>query len=333
MSWPGPSYTPVEFPPFPERILYEDTITMIGSCFAEHIADRLANFKYKVLQNPFGILYNPISIEKSIQRIIHRQYYSGEELVWQDGLYHSMDHHGSFSGNDKEEVVKLINETIEVAHAHLLKSKFIFISPGTTWVYRYKDSERIAGNCHKIPQAQFDKFKLSVEETYQSFSSVFNLIKEIAPAAKIIWTVSPVRHLRDGMIANQQSKANLILASEFMVKHQGDCHYFPAYEIMLDQLRDYRYYADDMIHPSGAAISIIWELFREQYLDEKDKPLHSMIEKIRLGMHHRFLHYRKEAIHEFAKAHLDQIKKIERLKPNLDFSEETSYFSSLAPGP
>ena len=331
MSWSGPSYTPVEFPPFSERIQYEDTITMIGSCFAEHIAVRLASLKYNVLQNPFGILYNPISLEKSIQQIVQRQYYSSEELVSQDGLFHSMDHHGSFSGSDKEEAAKRINASIDKAYTFLLKSKFIFISPGTTWVYRYKNSERIAGNCHKIPQSQFDKFKLSVEETCKSFASVYSLIKEVAPGAKIIWTVSPVRHLRDGMIANQQSKANLILASEFMIKNHSDCYYFPAYEILVDQLRDYRYYADDMIHPSNAAIQIIWELFREQYLDEKDKPLHAMIEKIRLGMQHRFLHDRKEAINEFAKAQLDHIKKIDSLKTGLDFSEETRYFTSLAP--
>lgn len=277
MSWSGPSFTPVDLPSFPGKIQYEDTITMIGSCFAEHIAQRGTQLKYTVLQNPFGILYNPISLEESVRRIVHRQYYQPDELVLQDGLYHSMDHHGSFSGIDKEEVVKSINTMMDNAYTLIPGSKFIFISPGTTWVYRFKASGNIVGNCHKISQAQFEKYKLSFEETCESFEKTYRLIKSVSPTSNIIWTVSPVRHLRDGMIANQQSKATLILATDQMVKQYADCFYFPAYEIMVDQLRDYRYYATDMIHPSEEAINIIWQIFRDQYLDEKDKPLHSMI--------------------------------------------------------
>ena len=329
MNWSGPSFTPVDLPSFPDKIQYEDTVTMMGSCFAEHIAQRMTQLKYTVLQNPFGILYNPASLEESVRRIANRQYYQPGELVLQDGLYHSMDHHGSFSGTGKEEVVKSINTMMDTAYTLLSGSKFIFISPGTTWVYRYMASGNIVGNCHKIPQTQFEKFKLSFEETCQAFDQVYQLIKSVSPNSNIIWTVSPVRHLRDGMIANQQSKATLILAADQMMKRYTDCFYFPAYEIMIDQLRDYRYYAPDMIHPSEEAVNIIWQIFRDQYLDERDKPLHSMIEKIRLGMQHRFLHNRKEAIHDFATAQLDLIRKIQNLEPALDFSEESRYFSSL----
>jgi hypothetical protein len=330
MSWSGPSFTPVDFPSFPDKILYEDTITMIGSCFAEHISSRLDRFKYTVLQNPFGILYNPVSLEESIRRIVHQKYYQDSDLIQQDGLFHSMDHHGSFSGSDKEKVAKKINASIDTAYAHLIKSKFIFISPGTSWVYRHKTLDHIVGNCHKIPQTQFDKFLLSYEETCNSLENIYQFIKDITPTANIIWTVSPVRHLRDGMAANQKSKATLILATAEMMRRHNDCFYFPAYEIMIDQLRDYRYYADDMIHPSNAAIDIIWELFRENYLDEKDKQLHSMIEKIQLGMQHRFLHDQQKAKNDFAKKQLEQIDKISNLKAGLDFSQERRYFTSLS---
>jgi len=329
MSWPGPSFTPVQIPPIPERIQYSDKILMMGSCFTEHIGEHLLSYKYDVLQNPFGILYNPVSIAESVSRIAEKKYYAADELVYHDSLYHSMDHHGSYSGIDVELVLQKLNAGIDTAHQHMGSCKHVVISPGTIRAYRYKLTGKIAGNNHKIPQSQFDKIKLSPKEAFQAFERVYHVIKGMSPSAKFIWTVSPVRHLRDGLIENQRSKASLILAAEWITEQSPDCYYFPAYEIMLDQLRDYRYYANDMVHPSATAIGIIWDLFCENYLDPNESKVHLLIEKIKQGMQHRFLHDKKEAIADFGKTQLDLIQRIKALSPHLNFDQETDCFTAL----
>jgi hypothetical protein len=331
MSWSGPAYTPVNIPPVPEPIRYADGILMIGSCFAEHIANKLSRFKYDLLQNPFGILYNPTSLAESISRIVEKKYYSSDELVVHDGLYHSLDHHGSYSGVNAEDVILSINKAIDTAHHHLSGSRFIFISPGTTWVYRYKLTGKLVGNCHKIPQTQFEKSKLTYEETQGAFERIYNSIKGISPSGQIIWTISPVRHIRDGLVENQRSKAALILAAEWMTKQYSDCFYFPAYEIMMDQLRDYRYYANDLIHPSEAAIDIIWEMFCEHYIDQNELKVHALIERIHQSMNHRFLHARLQAMADFATVQLELIERTNKMIPALDFTNEKIYFRSLIP--
>jgi len=329
MSWPGPSFTQVNIPAIPQRIRYADGILMVGSCFAEHIANKLDLFKYDIVQNPFGILYNPVSIAESISRIVEKKLYLVDELVFHEGLYHSMDHHGLFSGVNKDAVIDLINQSIEGAHQHLGKCKYIFISPGTTRVYRFKSTDRIVGNCHKIPQHQFDKSTLSYQETQDAFERMYKLIKAIAPLVQFIWTISPVRHIRDGLVDNQRSKAALILAAETMTTQYPDCFYFPAYEIMMDQLRDYRYYAKDLIHPSETSIDIIWDLFCENYIDPDELKVHTIIEKINQGMNHRFLHARPDAINDFANTQLELIHRVHQSEPSLDFSKESRYFTGL----
>ncbi len=329
MSWSGPAYTPVNIPPFKDRIRYGDSVLMVGSCFTDHIAKRLERYKYRIRQNPFGILYNPVSIANSLHRIAEKKYYAARELVFHAGLYHSMDHHGSYSGTNAEDVVQSINLAIDEAHDHLAGSKYIFISPGTSRVYRLKDTGNIAGNCHKMPQARFENSMLPFQEIQAAFEQIHQLVKGISPAAYLTWTVSPVRHIRDGLVENQQSKSLLLLASATMTKEHENNAYFPAYEIMMDQLRDYRYYAKDLVHPSEEAVDIIWDLFGEHYLAHDNLHLHAMIDKINFGMQHRFLHARPDAIHDFARAQLDLIDRTQSLVPELDFSKETLYFTSL----
>jgi hypothetical protein len=265
----------------------------------------------------------------AMERIVDKQYYTADELVLHDGLYHSMDHHGLFSGPEAETVLQKINTGIDDAHRHLTQCRFVFISTGTIWVYRYKPTGKIAGNCHKIPQAQFEKIKLSPRESFQALERMYHQAKKIAPDARFIWTVSPVRHLRDGLVENQRSKASLILSAEWMTEQLAECYYFPAYEIMMDQLRDYRYYAEDMIHPNASAIDIIWNLFRETYLDEDDLKVHPLLEKINQGLGHRFLHPNPEAISAFARTQLELIHRVKDMIPELDLSIETQYFQNL----
>jgi len=318
--------TAVEIPSFNPKLRYPDQVAMFGSCFAEHISQKLDRYKYHVLTNPFGIIYNPVSIARCIERIVHQEYYQADELVLQDNLYHSMDHHGLYSGENNEAVILRINASMKQAYEHLKNCAFVFISPGTSKVYTYKPSGSIVGNCHKIPQASFTYTQLTTKECEEAFEKIYKCIKKISPATKVIWTVSPVRHIRDGLIESQRSKSALIVAIDQFVKHHPTSGYFPAYEIMMDQLRDYRYYARDMVHPSEVAIDIIWELFSATYLDTHDRAFHPAIEKIKKAMEHRFLHDHRENIKTFATGQLKNIDNLAALLPDLHWQKERQYF-------
>lgn len=329
MSWTGPAFTKVAIPPIPELIRYSDQLFFTGSCFSEHLAFELTLHKYKAFDNPFGILYNPVAIAKSFERIVDKIFYTEDDLVQHDGLYHSMDHHSSFSDRISHNVIGLINEHIKVGYDLLKESKFVFISPGTSWVYLYKPTNEIVGNCHKIPQSEFERSKMSVEECMDAFQKCYDLIKSVSPKAYIIWTVSPVRHLRDGLIENNKSKSALLVAMDEITKRNRDTFYFPAFEIMMDQLRDYRYYDADLVHPSEIAINIIWNLFREAYLDPSEIQLHSEIEKIRKGMHHRIMHNLPEARVSFAMKQMASVNRLAALIPGSNWEREIEHFSSL----
>lgn len=299
---------------------------MAGSCFAEHISSKLDRYKYEVLSNPSGILYNPASLARSLDRISNLEFYNSDELVLHDGFYHSMDHHGSFSGRDKQVVIDKINKSIESAHQHLKKCAVAFISPGTSRIFRYKETLAIAGNNHKIPQSAFTSEQLSVQECVDAFEKIFAAIERLSPDARIIWTLSPVRHIRDGLVENQRSKATLLLAIDEVTQTFSDTSYFPAYEIMMDELRDYRYYERDLIHPSPLAIDIIWDIFSNAYLDSTDLEYHPMIEKIQRATEHRFLHDDRETIRAFAAGQLKQVDELASRLPLLNWQRERQYF-------
>lgn len=321
--------TKLNIPRYHPGISYNDHILMTGSCFAEHMEHKLSWYKYQVYGNPFGILYNPESIAHSFERIINLTYYTSDELVQHDDLYHSMDHHGSFSGPDQTEVLKKINETLHESHAFIQKTEFAFISLGTSRVYAFKPTGRIAGNNHKIPSSQFEARHMSVTDTKDCLQRIYDALKQANPAVHIIWTISPVRHLKDGLIENQRSKAVLILAVEQFIQNHPDTQYFPAYEIMVDQLRDYRFYARDMVHPSDIAIDIIWETLAVLYLDPHGNEHHAAIDKVRKAAAHRMLHDNPTAITAFARAQLKSIDHLAALYPEMDWKEERQYFFQL----
>ncbi|MEO6131811.1 MAG: GSCFA domain-containing protein [Saprospiraceae bacterium] len=310
------------------KITYADAITMAGSCFTEHISDKLLRYKYNVLSNPFGILFNPVSIARSFERIVHQEYYHEDELVLHDGLYHSMDHHGSFSGKDKRVVLDKINSSVRDSYQHLAKSKYIFISLGSAKVHRYKKTGVIAGNCHKIPQDAFDSYRLTSAEGITALEKIENSVSLLSADAELIWTVSPVRHLKDGIEENQLSKATLLLAIDHHLQNIKE-RYFPAYEIMMDQLRDYRYYARDLVHPSALAIDIIWDIFVDTYLESGQKEIHVLIEKIHRAKEHRFLQNDADAIKSFAEKQLKNVEHLASMHPEMNWKEERQYFFGL----
>jgi hypothetical protein len=237
-----------------------------------------------------------------------------------------MDHHGSFSGKEKNDVISRINSAIDDAHKKLKTSAFVFLSPGTSNVYTYKSTGAIVGNCHKIPQGEFEFSRLSLEACEKSMDDISSSIKSFTPDATIIWTVSPVRHVHDGLIENQRSKSVLLLAIDQQLRKHAGSHYFPAYEIMMDQLRDYRYYARDLIHSSDVAVDIIWNLFCQTYLDTEDRTHHAQIEKIKKAMEHRLLHDEIESIKSFAQGQLKKIDQLASRLPDLSWHQERQYF-------
>ena len=253
--------TIVDIKPSAWKIGYEDTILMLGSCFSDEMGEQMKQRYLHVTCNPFGTLYNPLSIAQALQMT------EVPELIEHDGLWHSMAHHGSFSRANKEEAEQAVRESIETMQKALQDATVVIVTFGTSWVYEVKDErlkvkgERIVGNCHKLPENNFTRRRLTVEEIVDSWKPIL----ERYPDKHWLFTVSPIRHIKDGLHENQISKATLLLA----VAQLGD--YFPSYEIVLDELRDYRFYADDLVHPSSMAVHYIWERFVDTYCTPQTK--------------------------------------------------------------
>ncbi len=258
---------------------------MIGSCFADNIGQAMRQRCFPVTVNPFGTVYNPLSIAQSLQRLHTAQPFTEDELVKSGDLYTTFFHHGKFSDGNKKRFLETANEALlkgaEVWH----KAGFIILSLGTAYVYRLKENEMVVNNCHKIPATDFIRTMLTVDETV---AALLPLIKD--SGAQWILTVSPIRHWKDGAHGNQLSKATLLLAMDRLLNLCKNVQYFPAYEIMMDELRDYRFYADDMLHPSSLAINYIWQRFAEVALTEETKMILPEVGKIVAAQQHRLLH-------------------------------------------
>jgi len=269
------------------QIDYNSNLLLIGSCFSENISNKLTYFKFNTFSNPFGILFNPIAIERLITNAINLKKYSENDIFKMNERWHSYDAHSDVSANNKSELLHNLNTQIEVTHQHLKKASHIIITIGTAWVYRFIKTDTIVGNCHKVPQKKFLKELLSVDEITASIENITTLIKAENPTVNIIFTVSPVRHLKDGFTENSQSKAHLLTAIHQITDKRNQLYYFPSYEIMLDDLRDYRFYANDMVHPNETAIQYIWEQFQQVWIDEKSNSIMKEVDTIQKGLAHR----------------------------------------------
>jgi len=271
---------------FPFEISHHDKIFMIGSCFTDNIAHKLLRYKFNVLYNPFGIIYNPYSISKIIDRVLKMDFPKSEEYFQHNNQWHHFDFHSEMSGPNKNEVIERVNILLKTTNNFILKSDIIFITLGTSIIHKLSSNNNIVANNHKLPSNDFIKSKLDIDQIFNSLSQTITKLKLINPDLKIIFTVSPVRHLRNGIIENQRSKARLILAIEKLV-NKFDSFYFPSYEILQDDLRDYRYYNNDLIHPSDFAINYIWEKFSDTLFSEQTKNKLIQIEKITKSLEHK----------------------------------------------
>lgn len=288
---------------------YQSNVLLLGSCFSENIGNQLNYFKFQSTQNPFGILFHPKAIENLITNTSNKKVYSSDDLIYQNEIWHSFDAHSSLSSASENELLNKLNVAISLTNKKIKEASHIVITLGTSWVYRYIETDTIVANCHKIPQKKFLKELLSVSEISESLARSISLIKSINSDAAVIFTISPVRHLKDGFIENTQSKSHLIAAIHTLVNEQ-DVSYFPSYEIMMDELRDYRFYAEDMIHPNKTAINYIWRKFIDTWFSEETKSIMKEIDEIQKGLLHR-------PFHEDSKLHQQFLLKLEQKKSSL----------------
>lgn len=270
---------------------YHSKGLLMGSCFSESMGEKMHQAGFHVLQNPFGILYQPAAILNALYRIMHLEKYSTDELVFFDGLYHSPDHHGRFSGENADAVIENINQYLSAAHTFIKSEKVILlITFGSAIGYIRKEDQKPFANCHKIPGNQFIRELESLDHIRKNWNELIHQLHHFNPNLQILFTVSPVRHWKDGAVENQISKSTLLVSVNEWVQSYAYCHYFPSYEIMMDELRDYRFYKEDMLHPSAQAESFIWEKFLETCLFPGERPLLQKVEKLRLQCIHRPLH-------------------------------------------
>ena len=266
---------------------YHANLILLGSCFAENIGDKLSYYKFRSSVNPFGILFHAKAIETFLFMATQQEEYAEEDIFFYNEQWHSFDAHSSLSSPDKLELLFNLNNGLINAYQRLKSATHIIITLGTSWVYRLKQLDMIVANCHKVPQKEFDKSLLSVDDNLKSLQTSVALLKSVNPKVKIIFTVSPVRHIKDGSVENTVSKSNLLSAVYNITKSHEDLDYFPSYEIMMDELRDYRFYKEDMIHPTSLAVDYIWQKFKDSWISEGSGQMMKNIEDIQKGMTHK----------------------------------------------
>lgn len=299
---------------------YHARILSLGSCFAENMAAQLDYFKFQNTANPFGILFHPLAIERLIDLAVSEKEITQNDVFCHHALWHSFDAHSDCSRAESDELICDLNAILKAARLQIAASTHIIITLGTAWVYRHVESDVVVANCHKVPQKQFKKELLSIDVIIQSIERITALISQINNEAHLIFTVSPVRHLKDGFVENQRSKSHLIAAiHQTIEKKPAARHYFPSYEIMMDELRDYRFYAPDMIHPSPTAIAYIWERFKETWISEDAYKTMEAVETIQKGLAHRPFNPNSESHLVFTSKLMDQQTKLVSAYPFMRF--------------
>lgn len=308
-------YTSVDIAPSPKKIAYNDKILLLGSCFADNIGTKFGEYYFQTTVNPYGTLYNPASIAKAISGIGNGV--SDIGIVEHNGLWHSLSHHGSFSRADKEDLVRACEQSRVQLREALQQASIMIITFGTAWVYEYED--KVVANCHKLPANRFVRRRMTVDEIVE----IWQPILAAMPDKHWIFTVSPIRHVKDGLHENQISKAILLQAVDRLTAKQldspiGGLSYFPSYEIMLDELRDYRFYAEDMVHPSAVAVDYIWQRFVDTYMTADTQNEMRTLHQLWRDRHHRFLHPDSPEAQQFA-AHIKT--RLQQLQPRYPWLE------------
>jgi len=296
----------------------------IGSCFAENMGAKFQFFKFQSTTNPFGILFHPLAIEKFIHFALSEKEFTENDVFFLNDRLHCFDAHSILSHPDKVVLLQNLNVALQTTKEQLKESTHFILTLGTAWVYKHKKSNKLVANCHKVPQKEFEKQLLSIAEIEKSLRGIVEQVKNVNHKISFIFTISPVRHLKDGFVENQRSKAHLIAGlNSLLLKEsppsRGWGDYFPSYEIMMDELRDYRFYADDLIHPNQLAIDMIWERFSETYFTQETLETMKEIDSIQKGLAHKPFNPESESHSKFLKKLENQIVEIQKKYSHIRF--------------
>ncbi|PKD21068.1 GSCFA domain-containing protein [Salegentibacter salinarum] len=311
--------TKIPIRPAESKIDYESKLFLIGSCFVENICKKLTFYKLEHLQNPFGILFHPLAIAKFFQKITENYTYTEKDIFQYQERWHCFDAHSFLSNPNAEVLLNNLNSALQDARECLQQSSHVVITLGTAWSYFHLETEQSVANCHKIPQKFFRKELKSVEEIQCALLLVLKDLKLLNPELEVIFTLSPVRHIKDGFIENQRSKAHIITAVQQICEENRNTHYFPSYELMMDELRDYRFYAEDMLHPSQPAIDYIWQRFTETWFSEASFSTLKEVENIQKGLEHRPFNPDSEAHRRFLKNLDAKASSLKKHYPHIQF--------------
>ena len=317
----------------PLPIDHQQKLLLIGSCFTENIGEKLRNYKFTTRENPHGILFNPVSVADALNDYIINRKYTTDNLFYYNETWHSWKHHSRFSGITAEESLQKINSSIDVTHQYLKETDTVFITLGSSWIYTLTGKAlnatvgAVAANNHKAPADWFAKRLLSANEVCELMQTTLNQLFVFNSKVKIILTISPVRHLREGVIENNRSKAVLIQAVHQLGEQNKQLYYFPAYEIVIDDLRDYRFYAEDLVHPNYQATQYVWEKFTDACMKQNTKELMKQIGEINLAFHHRPFNPETSQHKAFLHSYWEKTSLLQLQYTYLDFSKEINYFS------
>jgi hypothetical protein len=323
-------FTKIDIPVPGFTIDYRSKLLFLGSCFVENIGKKMNELKFDTCMNPFGVLYNPVSLAKSIILLLEKPSFQKSDLSFYNELWYSYAHYTFFSDVNPDRCLEKINERFIKAHDFIQNADIVFITLGTSWIFKLKETGKVVANCHKLPSTNFDREFSSIENSCEQLKESVNHLRKINPHVKFIFTVSPIRHFKDGAVENQRSKAALILT---IAKLQRECqgiYYFPAYEIFMDELRDYRFYAEDMIHPSEVATEYIWDRFSSTLLNETSSAIASEILKLNLAMNHRPNHIDTNSYKRFVETVIKKIDALSGQFPFLDFTQERKSLEQIS---
>lgn len=327
-------FTEIEIPEFPWKMDYSKSTMFFGSCFSENIGQKLQELKFNVDINPFGILYNPVSIANSLNFLLENRIFIEGDLFQNQGIWNSFYHHSRFSDANRKTALEKINTRIGFSREFLLRADFLVITFGTSWVYELKETGQVVSNCHKVPAAEFRRFRLEISEITGAYRELMAELWRFNPNLKVVFTVSPIRHWKDGAVENQRSKATLLLAIDQLLKgYDNDhCRYFPAYELVMDELRDYRFYAEDMLHLSAVAVDHIFAKFAKVLMAADSLQVAKNVVKIRKAVLHRPANSGTVEYERFLLHNLEEINKLTINFPYLNFADEKKYLEQELTG-
>jgi len=309
--------TPIKLSRQNPTINYSSKVLLLGSCFAQNMGAKLEYYKFQQCTNPFGILFHPVAIEKLITRAVNQNWFTSKDVFLQNEQWHCFLAHSKLSNTSEEDLISALNSALEKLRFSLLEASHVVFTFGTAWVYKHLEKDAIVANCHKVPQKEFVKQLLSPDDVSDVLLGIETKLRTINPTCSIINTVSPVRHIKDGLIANSRSKAHLIAGVQEIVSPEKLNYYFPSYEIMMDELRDYRYYKEDLIHPNQTAIHLIWEKFLSSWVASETFEIQKKIAVIQNGLLHIPFNENSKAHIHFKK---DLETKISEIKEQLPWA-------------